>query len=464
MKSEGVVRGKSEGARGITPFWHSPHAVFIGKENEVGHIRHPRVLTVNWESARFSNKLRLMTDHPAPVRTDGSNAFARRSMAERLPGIFDEVLERNPDYPPGIKHDVRALRTAIVEDAPMALFGPPAPDHDQWARRLAPREGETWLGTDWFFAEVFAYRHLLAACRYWTTRRDPFRPHKNEELHSEALRDAVGEALAVDGSLRERLAHRLLNCLWGNRMDLSMEGVAAQGTSAEDEHLLSNDLPDVVDDLMAGDAGPVHLIMDNAGTEEAFDLVLADLLLDSGLAPTVTLHVKMTPVLVSDVLGDDVYWLLDVLEDHGGTLAELAGRLCGQLRDGRLRIVPDFFWNLDTPLRNVPSRLEQTFADAALVVSKGDANYRRITNDALWPPEATLSDAAGPFPAPLLALRTLKSDTLVGVDPDTRARLDQQHDDWRTSGTFGVAQYAPWAGGVRVCRCRDDTEIPVAPE
>jgi uncharacterized protein with ATP-grasp and redox domains len=364
-------------------------------------------------------------------------------MAERLPGIFDEVLERNPEYPPGIQDDVRALRTAIVQDDPMTLFDPPAPDHDLWARRFAHREGETWLGTDWFFAEVFAYRHLLAACRYWTTRRDPFRPYKEEELHSDALPEVVGEELAVEGSLRERLAHRFLNCLWGNRMDLSMEGVVAQGTSAKDEHLLLNDLPDVVGHLMVGDAGPVHLIMDNAGTEEAFDLVLADLLLESNLASTVTLHVKMTPVLVSDVLGDDVYWLLDVLETHGGALAQLAGRLRDHLWDGQLRIVPDFFWNLDTPLREVPPRLEQTFEEAALVVSKGDANYRRITNDALWPPEATLSDAVGPFPAPVLALRTLKSDTLVGVDPDTRAQLGRKDEAWRTSGTYGVAQYAP---------------------
>lgn len=384
-----------------------------------------------------------MRDYPSPVRTDGSNAFARHSMAERLPGIFDEVLERNPDYPSDIRENVEALRTDIVEDAPMELFDPPAPDYDLWARRFAPHQGETWLGTDWFFAEVFAYRHLLAACRYWTTRRDPFRPYKKQELHSETLREDVGEALAIEGSLRERLAHRLLNCLWGNRVDLSMEGVLAQGTSAKDEHLLSNDLPDVVDHLMAKDAGPVHLIMDNAGTEEAFDLMLAELLLESDRATTVTLHVKMTPVLVSDVLGDDVYWLLDVLENHDGALAQLAARLRDHLRDGRLRIVPDFYWNLDTPLREVPPRLDQAFEHASLVVSKGDANYRRITNDALWPPEATLSDAAGKFPAPLLALRTLKSDTLVGVDPDTRARLNREEDNWRTSGTYGVAQYAP---------------------
>ncbi|MFB6272925.1 MAG: ARMT1-like domain-containing protein [Salinibacter sp.] len=384
-----------------------------------------------------------MQPYPDPVRTDGSNAFAHRSMAERLPGIFDEVLERNPDYSSGVVENVQALRDAIVEDAPLGLFDPPAPDYDLWARRCAPHEEESWLGTDWFFAETFAYRHLLAACRYWTTRRDPFRPYKDEELRSDALREVVGEALAVEGAPRELLGHRLLNCLWGNRMDLSMKGVLAQGTSAKDEHLLTNHLPTVVDHLMEGPPGPVHFLMDNAGTEEAFDLVLADLLLDNNLASIVTLHVKMAPVLVSDVLGEDVFWLLDVMEEYGGSLERLAGRIRGHLRDERLRIVPDFYWNTDAPIRDLPPRLEATFQDAQLVVSKGDANYRRITNDAIWPPEATLADAAGAFPAPLLALRTLKSDTLVGVDPETRARLDREEAHWRTKGTYGVAQFAP---------------------
>ena len=380
--------------------------------------------------------------YPDPIRTDGSNAFAHRSMAERLPGIFDEVLVRNPDYPPSIVESVRALRNAIVADAPMTLFEPPAPDYDQWARRFAPHEGESWLDTDWFFAETFAYRHLLAACRYWTTRRDPFQPYKDEELRSEALRNVVGEALSVDGEVRELLGHRLLNCLWGNRMDLSMKGVLEQGTSAKDEHLLTNHLPAVVDHLLEGPPGPVHLIMDNAGTEEAFDLVLADHLLQHDIASTVTLHVKMAPVLVSDVLGEDVFWLLDVMEEYEGDLGFLAGRLWDALNNGRLRIAPDFYWNADAPIREMPSRVEETFRDAQLVVSKGDANYRRITNDAIWPPDATLADAAGEFPAPLLALRTLKSDTLVDVDSETRARLDREVDHWRTKGTYGVAQYA----------------------
>ncbi|MEM6646463.1 MAG: ARMT1-like domain-containing protein, partial [Bacteroidota bacterium] len=79
-----------------------------------------------------------------------------------------------------------------------------------------------------------------------------------------------------------------------------------------------------------------------------------------------------------------------------------------------------------------------------LVILKGDANYRRTTHDALWPEDTTLSHILRDFQAPLLALRTLKSDTLVGVDVGTQARLTAEHggEGWRTNGTYGIAQFA----------------------
>lgn len=364
-------------------------------------------------------------------------------MAERLPSIVTDVIERNPDYPPSITDELAALRDAIVADEPMELFVSPAPDHDLWARRFADHEGETWLGTEWFFAEMFAYRHVVDIGRFWTTRRDPFRPFKEEEIHSDALRTTLDRALAEEGALRKRLHDHLIGALWGNRMDLSMQGVLEQGTDAKDEHLLVNDAPAVVNHLLLGPSAPVHILMDNAGTEQGFDLALADLLLTEEIAQTVVLHVKMSPVLVSDVIGPDIFWLLEVLEEHGGRLQALAGRLRDAIDAGRLRIVPDFFWNTDGRMWEVPPRLETPFREAQLVISKGDANYRRATHDAVWPVDTSLSEALQDFPAPFLALRTLKSDTLVGVPPATVERLNREEDNWRTKGTYGVAQFAP---------------------
>ncbi len=383
-----------------------------------------------------------MSERPAPIRTDGSNAFARHSMAVRVPGILQEVIERNPDYPPSIKDALRRLQDDLVGDAPLRLPVPPEPDCDLWARRFEAHRGETWLGAEWFFSEMLIYRLVLEACRYWATLRDPFRPFKQEEMETEALWTTLEAACAAEGSLEERLERRLTATLWGNRIDLSMKQVVQQGTEAQDDHLLANDIPDAVGHLLSEGPGEVHLVMDNAGTEQALDFALADLLLDARVARRVTLHVKMQPVLVSDVIVDDLYRLLEAMRARGGDAAALARRLCEHLDAGRLRVAPDFFWNTDGRLWELPPRLQAALRGARLVVTKGDVNYRRATNDALWPEGTPLAEAVGDFPAPLLVLRTLKSDTLVGVDPARMAELDARARDWRTSGTYGVAQFA----------------------
>ena len=387
----------------------------------------------------------MSSARPAPVRTDGSNAFARHSMAVRVPSIIQETIDRNPDYPRSIQDALAALQQAIEENAQLCLFPPPAPDYDLWAGLFAPYRGETWLDTEWIFSEALAYRLMMAAARFWDTGRDPFRPFKDDEWASAALWDALEAALHVEGSREERLAARLAMALWGNRIDLSIKQAAAQGVHAHDEHLLADDVPAAVRHLVGQAPGDVHVVMDNAGTEQALDYALADLLFEDGLAETVTLHVKMQPVLVSDVTVPDVHHLLGFMRARDGAAAALAERLYAHLDAGRLRIVPDFFWSTAGRLWELPPRLRAAMQGARLVLMKGDFNYRRATNDAIWPPGVSLAEAVRAFPAPLLVLRTLKCDTLVGVSAETIERLDADAaPDWRTSGTYGVAQFAPF--------------------
>ena len=385
----------------------------------------------------------MASPRPVAVRTDGSNAFAHHSMAVRVPSIIQETLDRNPDYPASIQQALTSLKHDIEANAPLRLFPPPAPDYDLWAGLFAPHQDGTWLATEWIFCEALAYRLVLAATRYWDTGRDPFLPFKEEEMTSDALWEALTAALAVEGSVEERLAARLAMTLWGNRIDLSIKQAAEQGVHAHEDHLLADDLPQAVTHLTGHPPGDVHVIMDNAGTEQALDYALVDLLLEDDLAETVTLHVKLTPVLVSDATVPDVHRLLGLMREHGGSPAALADRLYHHLDAGRLRVVPDFFWSTAGRLWELPPRLQAALAGARLVLLKGDFNYRRATNDAIWPPDVTLAGAVRDFPAPLLALRTLKCDTLVGVHAETIARLDADaRPDWRTSGTYGVAQFA----------------------
>ena len=222
----------------------------------------------------------------------------------------------------------------------------------------------------------------------------------------------------------ERLAEVLLHALWGNRIDLSYARAAAHGSAWTTDDLLVDERQAAVDYLLSREPGEVHLVLDNAGTELAMDFALADALLD-GIAERVVLHVKRHPTFVSDATYDDVLTLL----------AEMTGR--GDLTKGfgdsgeRSRHAPAIGAARRSAAGRAGHLLEQRagfcgrcrrasssfFARAALVIFKGDANYRRIVGDALWQPETPFAQVTAYFPAPLLALRTLKSDPIVGLAP-----------------------------------------------
>jgi hypothetical protein len=50
------------------------------------------------------------------------------------------------------------------------------------------------------------------------------------------------------------------------------------------------------------------------------------------------------------------------------------------------------------------------------------------------------------FPAPVLALRTLKAEVACGLSSEQVERLDETHSDWLTSGEWGVIQFASASG------------------
>ena len=71
---------------------------------------------------------------------------------------------------------------------------------------------------------------------------------------------------------------------------------------------------------------------------------------------------------------------------------------------------------------------------------KGDANYRRLLGDAHWPPTTSFAQATGYFPAPLVALRTLKAEIIVGLRSGEAERLQTEDPAWLVNGKRGVVQ------------------------
>ena len=394
---------------------------------------------------------------PPPLRTDHSNAFAHNTMAVRIPAIIQETLDLNPDYPASIKKRLCRLR----DDIRAGKVIPPleieqASDYQQWLLTLQQQQvivGEevTWHNAEWFFAETYAYRCLVQATRYFESQRDPFAPKKNAELKSEALWSLLEGATTADLAAEQQVAQAVVLDLWANRIDLSYAASLERGTNIAPEDMLVDDSGCLMDYLrrsattpgqMRAD-GTVYIVVDNAGSELAMDLVLADRLLQH-VTDRVVLYLKTHPTFVSDATPEDVWIMLQEMRRRGGAIAHLAERLVTNWESGRLLFVPHQYWNSSTLLRDMPKELVERINTSRLVIIKGDANYRRAVGDCLWPADTPFSDVMSFLDAPVLCLRTLKSDPIVGLPaPAVAEELDRSDPTWRVNGKRGLIQFKP---------------------
>src|SRR5262249_43721209 len=232
---------------------------------------------------------------------------------------------------------------------------------------------------------------------------------------------------------------KLQYTLWGNRIDLSYSAVRVHGRTWTADDFLVDDSARAAA-YLSNNHGPVHFIADNTGTELAVDLAFIDALLADGTTQVVY-HVKMHPRVVSDSSAHDVESLIERMQEHSQAIQVLGRRLREAFNEGRLLLAPDLYWNSTRWLWELPVRLTRLFEQAALVIVKGDANYRRVVGDALWEADTTLASVTDYFPAPMLLVRTMKSDTVVGLQPGQAEQLDKIDPQWRINGRRGLIQF-----------------------
>jgi len=97
-----------------------------------------------------------------------------------------------------------------------------------------------------------------------------------------------------------------------------------------------------------------------------------------------------------------------------------------------------FFWDMPEDVREA---LGGGAKDVWLTVVKGDANYRRFTGDSVdWAADAPLDDVVPFFPSPFVLLRTMKSDSVVGLAPGVAEEVGAVDPLWRVNGKRGVIQ------------------------
>lgn len=390
----------------------------------------------------------MMNSLPPVIKTSDPGSWAFHTFKERIPRIIDDVIAAN-DYPRTIITAFKALRREIVSGKIRAL-NEDADDRAFWNEHSREHWGKSWLDVPWFWAEAFFYRRMLEAARYFQPgkfyQRDPYANIKRAELAPDRAPRAVSQVIEQLPTDEHAAFHLLLHAdLWGNRVDLSMYNIAQSSAATIDherENLLVDDSARVWQHLQTHRGGRIDFICDNAGTELVFDLALVDFLLQGGIAKEITLHLKPHPTFVSDAMIKDALESIDALgQTQTSLLRQLASRLAKAIDNGRLILSEHPFWVTGLFFHDLPTDLRATLAKTLLVINKGDANYRRLIGDCHWNPTAPFESATAHFPASVVALRTLKSEPIVGLDEGVAERLRAQDPAWNVNGKFGVIQF-----------------------
>ncbi|HEY9803600.1 MAG TPA: damage-control phosphatase ARMT1 family protein [Leptolyngbyaceae cyanobacterium] len=403
---------------------------------------------------------------PALVGSE-SGTFTQYTVTQRMPAIARRVIVEN-NFSPEINSRLESLATELPLGYLLPLENDNSKDFHAWNNYLQTYNGQRWLDVPWFFAETYFYRLILEITHYFRPGRwqgiDPFQLQKSQGL--EASLDSIillcsqvnkwVDDWQTEEEINQTALIKLLYfALWGNRVDLSLwsafesDGVppsVAERSRFDVEsqlgNILVNDAAQVSELLISGEGKRVDFIVDNAGFELVCDLCLVDFLLSSKLVNQVYLHLKPHPTFVSDAMIKDIYDTTSFLVATSNQQAiSLAQRVENYILSGCLVLSEDYFWTSPLAFWEMPKYLKDELANTGLLVVKGDANYRRLLGDRHWHITTNIADIVCYLPAPMVALRTLKSEVSVGLKSEVVEEVAKSDPSWLTNGQWGVIQF-----------------------
>ena len=394
--------------------------------------------------------------YPPPIYSDQPGTWANSTVVIRWPETARKVLDTN-EYSARIRNKLNLLIDDIPNQPIRHLDDKESPDWKEWSSYIDPWVGKNWLEVPWFFGEHYFYRRIIEAVDYFNTGQDPFGKEKQLGL-KESEEEIESLVLYLDQLNKDQgdevLREVLLSALWGNQADLSLwpAGSSANPNQhsqiSQRSYLLADDTDQVLSYFrkLNSEEARVDIFLDNAGFELITDLGLADTLLRFGFVSLIVLHVKAHPTFVSDVNEIDVPQAIDYLSGAGDQATRsLGARLEAYIKDGRLKIQPRFFWNSPLAMWELSGELRDELDQSDLIISKGDANYRRLLGDLEWDFTLPFQQVVDYLPSPLVALRTLKAELTLGMDLEEIQETYNQDPEWLVNGKWGVIHFSPQA-------------------
>jgi uncharacterized protein with ATP-grasp and redox domains len=395
---------------------------------------------------------------PAPLVGSDAGSFTEFTVTQRMPDIARRVIAENK-FSIDINQSLEELAAELPSGYLRTLTNDTGADFHNWEKYLEVYKHQHWVDVPWFFAETYFYRLILNITNYFQPGGsqciDPFLLQKIQGLET-SINSIISLCTPVEKWLIDSqkegkpsklsLIVLLYFALWGNRVDLSLWSAFEDDRSTFDIQIQLNNI--LIDDSFAvtnlltkSQNNRIDFVIDNAGFELTCDLCLVDFLLGGGFTNQVYLHLKPHPTFVSDAMIKDVLYTKDFLvQSSHPQVQSLGKRLTENLASGRLVLAEDYFWTSPLAFWEMPILLKDELAKSNLMIVKGDANYRRLLGDRSWDFTTKFADIVSYLPAPMVALRTLKSEVATGLTAEVILELANTDPNWLTNGQWGVIQ------------------------
>ncbi|KAJ8708145.1 hypothetical protein PYW08_010511 [Mythimna loreyi] len=217
------------------------------------------------------------------------------------------------------------------------------------------------------------------------------------------------------------------------------------------------------------------IVCDNAGYELFADMCLAHFLIEQKIVQKIRFHVKNMPWFVSDVTVRDFKFLIEAccnaqfsqpsstgaVEEDGtpkviksDNLKVLGEQWKKYADEGIFLVMDEDFWTYPhcfKEMKKIDPNLYRKLQLAVAIMFKGDLNYRKLMGDVNANPYLKLqASLQGFLPAPIIAVRTVKSETICGLPKGRWDLLNQRDPKWMQTGDYGVLQWCPKGEALKV--------------
>lgn len=182
-------------------------------------------------------------------------------------------------------------------------------------------------------------------------------------------------------------------------------------------------------------------ILDNCGEEFISDLLFACYLIKYCGYTEVECCVKELPIFVSDTTINDVEYVLN----HDKIKPFLKGgkydnkTKCLKYLNGMIYFTSLEEWHKPKYFKDSESFKQWNNDDnIGLIILKGDLNYRRLVGDKNYDYFDKIEDKMDYAKKPILILRSLKSNVVLGID---KIDLNRVKPNWKISGEYGIVHF-----------------------